>query len=117
MEIILQRNLKVLAKTAERALPLGLYQAPNRVSSVVCQRVLFGAHDVQTWQEHIKRYPQESLVDILRPPAVAWEIGRDTNNGIISATSFPDTSRPLPFTQSLYEEKHQLYSDHLNDAL
>lgn len=83
---------KVLAKTAESALPLRLYQAPNWVSSVVCQRVLFGAHDGQSWQEHTKHDPQGSPVDTLRPPAAAWRLGRDTNNRVISVPSFPDPS-------------------------
>ena len=51
-------------------------------------------------------------MDALRPPAVAWKMGRDTNNRVISVPCFPDPSRPL-----LYKEKHQLYSGHLNDAL
>jgi len=117
VKIILWRNLKILAKTTERALPLSFCQAPNWVSSVVCQRVLFGDQDVLIWQEHTKRYPQGSPVDTLRSPAVAWKMSRHTNNTVISAACFPDHSRPLPFIQPLYKEKHQLYSGHLNDAL
>lgn len=50
---------KTWPKTAERALPLSLYQAPNKVSNVICQRLLSGAHKVQMWQEHTKYYPKE----------------------------------------------------------
>lgn len=62
--------LEVVVKAAERALSPRIYQAPNRVTSVVCQRMIFEACDMQIWQEHTHHYPWGIPVGTLRPPAV-----------------------------------------------
>lgn len=61
--------LEVVVKAAERALSPRIYQAPNRVTSVVCQRMIFEVCDMQIWQEHTHHYPWGIPVGTLRPPA------------------------------------------------